>query len=218
MRRTTKQPDLLPANDVGAAATKAYCHRNRHGVAYYLHQGTTKTGKARYFFAKTVGEDALAEMPAGWEVAESVNGVVTVRKATSATPIPAADVALVRAALDRDPILRRCVVEAKGGAIVIHEPERGAIPTSGELAGLSKEMGVPLARLTAHFEAMSRNARYAPVMKFEPAFVGATCEYLAYRRTYRGDGGWFPLSHGPLHSLVKQYVHHIGRESFFELM
>ena len=63
-------------------------------------------------------------------------------------------------------MLRRCVVEAKGGAIIIHEPERGSIPTGGELAGLSKEMGVPLARLTAHFEAMSRNARYAPVMKF----------------------------------------------------
>jgi hypothetical protein len=218
MRRTTKHLGLLAANDVGAAPAKPFCHRNRHGVAYYLHRGTTKTGKARYFFAKTIGDHPLAEMPAAWEVAESVNGVVTVRKATSATPIPAADVAIVRDALDRDAILRRCMVEAKGGAIIIHEPERGSIPTSGELAGLSKEMGVPLARLTAHFEAMSRNARYAPVMKFEPAFVGGTREYLAHRRTYRGDGGWFPLSHGPLDSLVKQYVRHIGRESFFELM
>ncbi|MBI2392025.1 MAG: hypothetical protein HYV09_20705 [Deltaproteobacteria bacterium] len=218
MRKTAKQLGLPVANDVGAAPAKAFCHRNRHGVAYYLHRGTTRTGKPRYFFAKTIGESPLTELPAGWEVAESVNGVVTVRKADPAKAIPPADLSLVRDALDRDPVGRQCVVEAKGGAIIIHEPEGGSVPIRGDLAQLSKTLGLLPSEATAYFEAMSRNARYTPVMKFEPAFVGRAGEYLAHRRSYRGDGGWLALSHGSLDSLVKKYVRHIARESFFELM
>jgi hypothetical protein len=44
----------------GASALQ---HTNRRGVAFHLHQGTTKTGKPKYCVAKTVGPGALAEMP-----------------------------------------------------------------------------------------------------------------------------------------------------------
>jgi hypothetical protein len=42
-------------------------HTNRMGDTYYLHEGKTKTGEPRYFFAKSAREGALAEMFAmGW--------------------------------------------------------------------------------------------------------------------------------------------------------
>jgi hypothetical protein len=49
-------------------------YTNRMGDTYYLHEGTTKTGKARYFVAKTIREGVLSAMPDGFEFAESING------------------------------------------------------------------------------------------------------------------------------------------------
>jgi hypothetical protein len=64
---------------------------------------------------------------------------------------------------------------------------------------------------------MGRRPRYTPVMKFGPEVLGGDT-WVAYRMTYRGHGGWHILSAGPLASLVRRYVGHIGKESFFELM
>ena len=41
------------------------------------------------------------------------------------------------------------------------------------------------------------------------------------RMRYSGAGGWRSLweaSHAPLEKAVKQYVHHLGKDSFFEMM
>lgn len=73
-----------------------FSYTNRHGETYYLHEGTTKTGKPRYFFAKTIRERALDNMPEGFEVAESVNAVVSVRRKTAGTSlVPDEDLAVV---------------------------------------------------------------------------------------------------------------------------
>lgn len=52
---------------------------NRRGDTYYLHTGTTKKRKPRYFVAKTVGAGALEALPEGFELTESINGVGSVR-------------------------------------------------------------------------------------------------------------------------------------------
>jgi hypothetical protein len=63
----------------------------------------TKTGKRRYFVAKTIGATALAELPDGFEIVESVKAVVSVRRiAPSARTIPETDLARVRAELGND--------------------------------------------------------------------------------------------------------------------
>jgi len=159
-------------------------HKNRLGVTYYLHEGTTKTGKPRYFFARTVREGALDKVPDGYEITESINGMVSVRTARlDPSPIPAADVELVESALRSQGHLRWHVARSVGDAIVIYEP---------------------LAR-----------AKYAAVMKFERDGD----EYVAFRMTYRGMGGWsWPLASGTLPDLVRQLVPPIGTEAFFDLM
>jgi hypothetical protein len=86
------------ASDRTFLATAIYC----------LHAGRTKTGKRRYFVAKTVGAGALAELPAGFEIVESVNAVVSVRRIDpSARKVPEADLARIRAELANYPGLRR---------------------------------------------------------------------------------------------------------------
>ena len=188
-------------------------HRNRRGQTYYLHAGTTKTGAPRYFFAKTIGEGALAAMPAGYEVAESINGVVTIRRATESI-VPEADVQLVREALAKLPHLSRHTVERKGDAIIVYEPEGGL--SGGDLGAIARELGVYRSRLEAFAE--RHPTRYTPVMKFEPELQGKPRDYAAFRMTYRGHGGWMLLSAGQLGPLTRKLLPHIGRESFFELL
>jgi hypothetical protein len=85
-----------------AEEPRAFSYDNCRGDRYYLHAGKTKTGKARYFFARDIRDGALAEMPQGFEVAESINGVVSVRrKKVGEVSIPPRDLALVESAISR---------------------------------------------------------------------------------------------------------------------
>lgn len=78
--------ELAPVGDAGKASKghagtpKPLAYTNGKGVTYYLHEGRTQSGKPRYFFARSVRDGSLAELPTGFEVAESVNGVVSVRR------------------------------------------------------------------------------------------------------------------------------------------
>ena len=51
-------------------------YTNRKGVTYYLCQGVTRTGKPRYYFAREPQGDPLEQIPAGYIISESVNGIV----------------------------------------------------------------------------------------------------------------------------------------------
>src|SRR5712692_6104064 len=55
-------------------------HTNAKGKTYYLHQGTTKTGKPKYYFSME-SNGALAEsMPEGFEIYENSNAQVFLRR------------------------------------------------------------------------------------------------------------------------------------------
>jgi len=63
----------------------AYAHTNSKGNTYYLHgrETTLKNGSTRtlYFFAKEPKDDALDEVPEGYVVSESKNGLPVLKKA-----------------------------------------------------------------------------------------------------------------------------------------
>jgi hypothetical protein len=190
-------------------------YTNRHGSTFYLHEGKTKTGKPRYFVAKTIGESARPTMPDGFEFAESVNGVVSVRKVDASAPrIPEADLAIVRTEMARHPHLRQHRVEAVKGEIVVFEPF-GGISREG-LAAASSIFGALPHSFEAQLAKMPSGARLTPVMKFVPQEGRGS--YAVHRMTYRGRGGWsWPLGLGPLLKLARQYLKAVGTEDFFEL-
>jgi hypothetical protein len=101
----------------------AISYRNRMRATYYLHEGQTKTGRVRYFAAKTVGEGALSAMPDGYKFTESINGVVSVSKVNTAAPaISEADLEVVGAELARHQHLGFHQVEVVKREIVVFEP------------------------------------------------------------------------------------------------
>ena len=191
--------------------TAAFTHVNRLGVRFYLHEGKTKTGKPRYFFARDIRNGTLVELPEGYEVSESINGVVSVRrKKPGEVSIPPADVKVVEAAVERHRHLRSFKVRAIGNTIQVFEPH----PRPEELRAFAKTAYF-MGRMENFVEERMKKAQYAPVMKFE--MEGD--QYVVYRMTYRGRGGWsWPLGTGKLENLVKKFLPAVGTEKFFELM
>ncbi len=188
-------------------------YTNRRGDTYYLHAGTTKTGKPRYFVAKTIGDGALDTVPAGFEIVESINAVVSVRRVDPHAPeVPDTDLACVRAELAKHPRLRRHRVDAVKGEILVFQP----------IGGLDDEV---LERMIATFQRTAAQAkaeqarldehvRYDPVLRFVPD-GGA---YAIERMTYRGRGGWsYAFDHGPIDRLARKYVKTLGTDAFFDL-
>lgn len=50
---------------------------NRKSVTYYLCKGKTPSGKARYSFAHEPKGNTIEQIPEGYAISESVNGVVS---------------------------------------------------------------------------------------------------------------------------------------------
>lgn len=65
----------------------AYSYKNSKGNTYYLHSRVTtlKNGREQtiFFFAKEPKDGALNEVPKGYEVSESKNGLPVLKKAGS---------------------------------------------------------------------------------------------------------------------------------------
>jgi len=204
--RNRQQSENLPSEPEIATYT------NRMGDTYYLHEGRTKTGKVRYFVAKTPRENTLSTMPRGFEFSESINGVVSVRRINvSGTRIPERDVDLVHAEMARHHHLCEHRIDVVKGEIIVFEP------TNSPFSGLPEEMVRIFPMGTLRSLRMKRRIRYSPVMKFVP--LQKHNGYSVHRMTYRGKGGWsWPLASGSLHELLPRFLHHVGTDEFFELL
>ena len=95
-------------------------YTNRKGIAYCLCRSVTKTGKHRYYFAREPKGEVVEEIPAGYKIGESANGLVFLKKDRPAQ-IPPAEVAAVEAAVKRHPKSRNYRVSVKHDRIEIHE-------------------------------------------------------------------------------------------------
>ena len=55
-------------------------HVNAKGKTYYLHQGTTKTGKPKYYFSPKSDGNLVEVIPEGFEIYEHPNAQVFLRQ------------------------------------------------------------------------------------------------------------------------------------------
>lgn len=183
-------------------------YANRKGTTYYLHKTATKRGKPRYVFARAPSKDALREVPPGFKIVESVNGVVSLAGAGE-SPIREEEVQIVRAVLVRDPRLARYEVEARKKTVIVFEPI-GGLDTD-----TAKELGLNAAAAERYFE---RHVQYVPVLRYT-LVDPVKREFLAERMCYRSSvDGWLSLNDvGTIRKLAEHYLPHLGRDSFYEL-
>jgi hypothetical protein len=132
--------------------------------------------------ARSIGEDALTQVPSGFEISESINGVVSVRRAGKlVSTVPDEDVAIVARVLASHRHLDSYKVQAVSEAIVIFEPH----PRPADLQGFAEMIGMERLSARAIAERVA-HAHYDPVLKFEREGD----HYSVFRMTYRGHGGW----------------------------
>ena len=188
-------------------------YTNRKGHVYYLHAEKTKTGKTRYFVTKSISAGVLSELPAGFEIVESINAVVSVRRIDPSAPkVPEADLAHVRAELAKHPRLRWYRADVVKGELLVFEPIGGL---SDELTrSMEVSFQVAPSPLEPHRSELDKRTRYSPILRFAPI----EGQYAVSRMAYRGEGGWScVLDRGPLRSLVPKHLDTLGTPAFFEL-
>lgn len=183
-------------------------HTDRRGRQWYLHAKTTAAGNPSYFFSRDEDGGEVPTLPAGYEVYESVVGQVFLRK-TAALAILHGELALVESALRKHGGPWQFRAEAKKKWIVIHE--------AGNLDGLAETWRECRGRPMSESE-MLRHACYQAVMRFTLADK-KTRSFTVERYCFRGSvDDWIPIGGpGGLAALVRQFVKHLGRASFFEL-
>ncbi len=193
-------------------------HTNRKGQTFFLCQGITKTGKARYFFSKTAAPDALEQIPAGHHIEESVNGVVSLVKDRQQIIQPE-EIQVVEAALHRHPKGKNYRVSAKGKQIIIYErlgPEAASLAKIfGEILPTHSQQGL----VDRMQEILDKNAQYSPMLHFT-LVDAAERTFCAKRATYVSSlPEWVNICDcGPLQSLVDQIIPLLDTDEYFELI
>src|SRR5947209_2067179 len=97
-------------------------YTNRKGVTYTLYKGQTKTGKPRYYFGRTSQnqDEPAPEIPSGFKISESVNGVVSLVKDRPSLIQPE-EVTTVEEVIKQHPEARHYRVAVKDNRIEIYE-------------------------------------------------------------------------------------------------
>src|SRR5436190_7122082 len=110
--------------------TMPVTHVNRKRDTYYLHVGTTKSNKPRYWFSKTTDGELVEALPEGYEVYENPDAQVFLRKIVPqlVTPI---EVAVVTKGLKRYAPGQNCLVDVQGEHIVVYHAERSKLDFEG---------------------------------------------------------------------------------------
>jgi len=187
-------------------------HVNRKGKTYYLHEGVTKTGKPKYHFSLKGDGRLVAGVPEGYEVYENANAQVFLRRIRPKL-IADRELKCVKRELKRHRHLRHALCDVKGKVLTVFEPNQDVEELVGLLTMLS-----PVSREWAEQRAV-RMLHYTPMLRF--ALIDADARVFEAERFcfLGGIDDWVPIGDaGDLDSLAKQFIRHVGRESFYELM
>ena len=193
-------------------------HTNRKSRTYFLCQGVTKAGKVRYFFSKSASQNTLEEIPTGYHIEESVNGVVSLVKDRKQIIQPE-EIRVIETALRRHPKGDNYRVLAKGKQIIVYE-RLG--PDAGDMIEIFDKTLPMYSRqelLDGMRAILDKDAQYSPMLHF--ILVDASDRtFCAERATYVVS---FPEWKGicacaPLQSLVDQIIHLLDTDEYFELI
>ncbi len=186
-------------------------YTNRKGKTYYLHQGKTKLGNPKYFFALRDEGNLVEAIPSGYEVYENPNGQVFLRR-TKTQIITDEEVAVVEAGMRQYCRVEHFIVEVKKNAIVIHTPDQDVDSLADTLSFLA---GSRKTRVKAVLETV---LTYSPMLQF---VLNDKADRLFEMQRYCFLGSiddWITVGNeDELPRLVKVYVKHLGEESFYDL-
>ena len=192
---------------------------NRKGDRYFLQQGKTKTGKPRYFFGRKIKETVVEKVPKGYEIYESPGaGQVFLRKVRP-TEISTLEREMVEEGIRRYAGLEYFLVEIRDNTLVVYLPDTSVTDVDRLIGMFGGVAEVGTERSKAAKATIISHSTYGKMMRF--GLVDADERlFMLQRWCFRGsiDDWIFLNGPAPLSKLVRKYVQHLGKESFFELM
>jgi hypothetical protein len=166
---------------------------------------------AHYLFSMQ-SEGTLADaMPAGFEMYENPNAQVFLRRIPPKL-ITDAERQVVEDGMRKYADVQDYKIDVKGNAIVVYTADQD-IET---LVHLFQDVGSMRDEAKIR-SAIRREITYSPMLQFVLSDEKQRV-FVAQRYCFRGSvDDWIDLGHGPLATLVKKYVKHLGKESYFDL-
>ena len=189
-------------------------HRNRKGQTYYLCESTTKTGRPRYYFSRELGSKTLTQIPQGYQIRESVNGVVSLTKIRR-REISDSEIDAVMAAVRMHPKASRYRVDAKTVDITIYERIG---PDHVELAAELRIKRLSQSALRRIEERERSVGQFSPMMRFILTDKKRRL-FSAQRMCFlSGRDDWISIQYDkPIGKLARQLVPVLGTDKFYEL-
>lgn len=185
-------------------------YTNAKGKVYYLHKGQTKTGKERYYFSMNNEGPICASIPEGYEIYEHPNAQVFLRKIPKKIILDE-EIDIVEDGMKNHSSLKTYKIDVRKNIIQIYTPNQDVEALENILSKVSC-----LPAITK--QAINDVVNYSPNMQFvltdkeKRTFVAQRYCYLGRIDDWINIGG--PDSLG---ALVKKYIKHLGKESFFDL-
>jgi hypothetical protein len=190
-------------------------YTSRKGITYNLCKAATPSGKPRYFFARTPKGEPVEQIPAGYTISESVNGIVSLAKARLSRIRPD-EIAVVQMALQRHPKGRYYRLNTRADLIEVYEPV-GSLPD--EIVADLRQLGLVTHDLTDAARAeLDRHMQFTPVLRFILTDAEAR-QFRVERMGHRGQfEGWHDIHRvGQLKLLANELIPALGTDAFFEL-
>jgi hypothetical protein len=187
-------------------------HTNAKGKTYYLHQGTTKTGKPKYHFSMQHKGTLAESIPQGFEIYETPNAQVFLRRIPPKI-ITDEERQVVEDGMRKYAGVQDYKIDVRGNAIEIHIAHQDS-ETFREMFSRAR----PDLDQTQIAAFVAQAVHYFPMMQFLLEDEQRRT-FTAQRYCFIGSiDDWIDIGHGPLTRLVKRYVKHLGQESYFELL
>jgi hypothetical protein len=194
-------------------------YTNRKGWKYFLCQGVTKTGKPRYYFSRDQKSEPLEEIPEGYEITESVNGIVSLSKVRPKLLLKQ-EIAIVKSAMQKHPQAKNYRIDTKSKEIKIYEQAGLDLLEIAEM--LAAEFGFPGVVPKDFNRAMKVNhniyPQFTPIMKFTLTDKKKRL-FRAQRMSYLGNvDDWIDIEYDKtIEELASTLIPTLGTDEFFEL-
>jgi len=186
---------------------------NAKEKTYYLHQGVTKTGKPKYHFAMKSEGNLADSIPEGYEIYENPNAQVFLRRIPPKI-ITDEEIAIVEAGMRTYSNVKDSKLDVRGNAIFIYT----AVQDLEALMAIVQDYPTSQDEQARMMATLRQEIQYTSDMQF--VLVDETKRTFATQcYCYLGSiDDWIPIGRSDkLPSLVKQYVKHLGKESFVTL-
>jgi hypothetical protein len=188
-------------------------HTNAKGQTFSLYQGTTKTGKPKYYFAmQSEGTLAKAILP-GYEIYENPNAQVFLRRIPPKI-ITDEERHVVEEGMRTYAAVKDYKVDVRGNAILIYTADQDMETLVAIVCNPHASREENTRRMTL----LRQGIHYSPMLVFQ-LIDAQRRTYQIQRYCFLGSvDDWIEIGKpGKLTRLVKRYVKHLGQDSYVEL-